>query len=164
MKFQYLLYIYSLFTLSIYSQTKIDTILKASNKASIEYIYIKEISSNKLYTFLDTRKKSEFEVSHIKNAIWVGYTNFKVNKVKKRITDKNTPIIVYCSIGIRSEDIGEKLIRLGYTNVRNLYGGIFEWKNNNLPVYNNNNVETQKVHAYNQQWGKLLTKGEKVYN
>ena len=38
-------------------------------------------------------------------------------------------IIVYCSIGVRSEDIGEKLKELGYTKILNLYGGIFDWKN-----------------------------------
>jgi len=151
-------------TLSTYGQFKIDSVLKASNNASIKYIDCMELSTNKLYTVLDTRKKKEFQVSHLKNAIWVGYANFRNNKVKKLITDKNTPIVVYCSIGVRSEDIGEKLIRMGYTNIQNLYGGIFEWKNNNLPVYDLKNNETQKIHAFNYEWGKLLTKGEKVYN
>jgi rhodanese-related sulfurtransferase len=30
------------------------------------------------------------------------------------VKDKNTNIIVYCSIGVRSEQIGEKLKKLGY--------------------------------------------------
>jgi len=33
---------------------------------------------------------------------------------------------VYCSLGIRSEVIAKKLKKAGYTNVFNLYGGIFE--------------------------------------
>jgi len=164
MKNFYVSYVILLTTLSTYGQFKIDSVLKASNNASIKYIDCMELSTNKLYTVLDTRKKKEFQVSHLKNAIWVGYANFRNNKVKKLITDKNTPIVVYCSIGVRSEDIGEKLIRMGYTNIQNLYGGIFEWKNNNLPVYDLKNNETQKIHAFNYEWGKLLTKGEKVYN
>ena len=72
--------------------------------------------------------------------------------------------MVYCSIGIRSEDISEKLKKAGYTNVYNLYGGIFEWKNRNYPVVNPENEVTEKVHAYSKQWGQWLHKGKKVYS
>ena len=148
---------------NIFAQTAIDSVLKVSNNQSVEYILHNELKITDSIVLLDTREKKEFQVSHLKNAVWVGYTNFNANKLKK-ITSKDTPIIVYCSIGVRSEDIGEKLLELGYTNVQNLYGGIFEWKNNNLPVYKNKNIKTQKVHAFDQEWGKLLIKGEKVYH
>jgi hypothetical protein len=77
--------------------------------------------------------------------------------------DKSIPLVVYCSVGVLSEDIGEKLEALGYTNVKNLYGGIFEWKNKGYPVIDNNGKDTRKVHAYNKRWGQLLTNAEKVY-
>ena len=51
-------------------------------------------------------------------------------------TRKKTPTIVYCTIGARSETIGEKLKKNGFTNVYNLYGGIFEWKNADFKVLN----------------------------
>jgi hypothetical protein len=70
---------------------------------------------------------------------------------------------VYCSVGYRSERIGEKLLKLGYTDVVNLYGGIFEWKNQGLDVYNSSNYPTDSVHTYNKSWGKWLVKGIKVY-
>ena len=73
-------------------------------------------------------------------------------------------VIVYCSIGKRSEDVTLKLKKAGYTNVKNLYGGIFEWVNQGHPVYNNNNIVTDSVHAYGNFWGKWLDKGVKVYN
>jgi len=113
--------------------------------------------------FLDTRKLEEFEVSHLKNAIWVGYKEFEEEKVSSQIKDKDTPIIVYCSIGVRSEEIGEKLQKAGYTNVKNLYGGIFEWKNKGKAIYKHNTVETDSIHAFDKNWGKLLEKGIKVY-
>ena len=49
---------------------------------------------------------------------------------------KSDTIVLYCSIGYRSEKIGEKLVEMGYGHVFNLYGGIFEWVNRDLPVYN----------------------------
>ena len=70
---------------------------------------------------------------------------------------------MYCSLGIRSEDIAEKLKKVGFTNVRNLYGGIFEWKNKDFKVYDINNNETENVHAFNNEWGKWLKKGVKIY-
>ena len=76
---------------------------------------------------------------------------------------KNSRIIVYCSVGYRSERIGEQLLANGYSNVTNLYGGIFEWVNSDYPVVDTNNVKTNKVHAYSKLWGKWLKNGEKVY-
>jgi rhodanese-related sulfurtransferase len=112
---------------------------------------------------LDTRKKEEFEVSALPGAHWVGYQQFDLEEFEKQWPDKSTPVVVYCSVGVRSEDIGEELMAAGYTQVRNLYGGIFLWKNQDLPVVDSLQQQTQRVHAFDKRWGKLLTKGEKVY-
>ncbi|MBT8196761.1 MAG: rhodanese-like domain-containing protein [Bacteroidia bacterium] len=113
------------------------------------------------FVFLDTRAKEEFEQSRIKNAHWVGYDNFKNKRLPEM--SKSDTIVLYCSIGYRSEKIGERLQKLGYTDVYNLYGGIFEWVNRDLPVYNQSNVKTDTVHAYSVGWGIWLNKGVKVY-
>jgi 3-mercaptopyruvate sulfurtransferase SseA len=67
-------------------------------------------------------------------------------------------------VGIRSETISEKLKKAGYTDVHNLYGGIFEWKNKDYPVVDSEGKETENVHAYSKVWGKWLNKGVKVYD
>jgi rhodanese-related sulfurtransferase len=113
-------------------------------------------------TFVDAREKNEFNVSHLKNAVWCGYDDFDINRLKS--VDGSKKVIVYCSVGYRSEKISLKLKKLGFTNVFNLYGGIFEWKNQGNPVYDNQGNETEKVHAYDEKWGVWLTSGEKVYN
>ena len=146
------------------SQKKLDRTLRVLNKESIPYIQISEAVEKDSVVFLDTREIGEFEVSHLKNAVWVGYDTFDPQIVKDSIPNANTPIVVYCSIGVRSENIGEKLQKLGYTNIQNLYGGIFKWKNMGNPVFDSIGNETEKVHAFNKLWGKLLTKGEKVYD
>lgn len=110
--------------------------------------------------FLDAREAAEYEVSHIENAQFVGYDEFDMDSVKD--LPKDSKIIVYCSVGYRSEKISERLLQAGFQDVSNLYGGIFEWKNQDQKVVNENGV-TEKVHAYDRLWGFWLKEGEKVY-
>lgn len=110
---------------------------------------------------LDTRELDEYNVSHIPGARWVGYNHFNLfalNDLKRTDT-----VIVYCSIGVRSERIGEKLKKAGYKNVYNLFGGIFRWVNSGYAVVDHRNQSTQKIHPYSEKWGKWLTKGIKSY-
>lgn len=144
-------------------QDKITKALNSWNQGTIPYAYVDNLPETDSIVFLDTREKEEFEVSHLKNAIWVGYKKFDEKKVLETITDKSQPIIVYCSIGVRSEDIGEKLKEMGYTKILNLHGGIFEWKNKGGEVFNDKEIVTDSVHAFSKHWGKLLHEGIKVY-
>lgn len=141
-----------------------DKKLKKFNKESVPYISADALKHSKNVILFDTRRKDEFNVSHLNNAIWVGYKGFDIESIDAKAIDKSSEITVYCSIGVRSEDIGERLQKAGYKNVKNLYGGIFEWKNKGFPVYDSEGKETEKIHAFNKHWGKLLTKGEKVYD
>ena len=113
------------------------------------------------YIFLDAQENDEYAVSHLPGGIYVGYKEFKPVALKNISKDK--PIVVYCSVGKRSENIAEKLINDGYKNVSNLYGGIFEWVNQGHEVYNLTNKKTPNVHAYNFLWGQFLDNGKKVY-
>lgn len=146
-----------------FSQKPIAKVLKELNRNSVPYISAEALSQLKNPTILDAREKAEFEISHIKNAFFVGFDQFNLEKTTKILTDKNQKIVVYCSLGVRSERIGEKLLKAGYTNVYNLYGGIFDWKNQNFSVVDSNNIETQNVHAFSKEWSKYLKKGNKIY-
>ena len=57
---------------------------------------------------------------------------------------------------------GEKIKEYGYPNVFNLYGGIFEWKNHNLEIVNNNKI-TDSIHIFSKKWSKWVQNGIKVY-
>jgi len=159
-----LIFIFQLGILS--AQEPLDKLLSKYNSHSIPYISVEELkmqSTNEQVYILDAREKEEFEVSHIKNSIYVGYNTFSAEKVTSKIVDKNVPIVVYCSLGIRSETISEKLKDAGYTNIKNLYGGIFEWVNKGYKVYDSSQNETHKIHAFSKHWAKYLSKGEQVY-
>jgi rhodanese-related sulfurtransferase len=130
--------------------------------AKTPFINIKEAAANKNnYTFLDAREAKEYNVSHIPNARFVGFEQFELRAISD--LPKNKPLIIYCSIGKRSEKITKELLKEGFSNVRNLYGGIFEWVNEGNGVVDNENRPTNKVHAYGRFWGKWLEKGKKVY-
>ena len=120
-----------------------------------------DIAKNPEYYFVDAREKIEYHVSHIQNAVFAGYSDFELERV--RLIPKDAPIMVYCSVGKRSQEITNQLISAGYSNVYNLYGGIFEWVNMGNPVYDNKGKQTNKIHAFSKAWGIWLRKGEKVY-
>jgi len=111
--------------------------------------------------FIDTREWKEYAVSHIPGAIFTGYDNFMWQNLNT--IDKNAEIVVYCSIGVRSQNIGEKLKEKGFTNVKNLYGGLFLWADQERPMETKDGNDTDKVHGYNKFWGKWVKKAETVY-
>lgn len=121
---------------------------------------LKEIYDDDIL-LLDIREKGEYEVSHIPGAVYGGYLSFKKKTVKDIPKDK--PIVVYCSVGKRSEEIGDKLQKMGFTNVKNLYGGIFDWKNQGNEVISESGEKTEEVHTYNKEWSQWLFTGKKVY-
>ncbi len=110
---------------------------------------------------LDTRSPEEFEVSRLPGATFVNYDKFRKTSVEN--LPENTPIVTYCTVGYRSEKIGEKLLKMGYSPVYNLYGGIFEWVNRGYQVYDARDSVTTKVHTYDRSWSKWLVKGQKIY-
>jgi rhodanese-related sulfurtransferase len=102
---------------------------------------------------LDARERAEYEVSHLKEAWLAPDLETALRALEGRGSD--TPIVVYCSVGVRSSALAEKLIRAGYRNVSNLEGSIFEWANLGYPLHRGAEAAT-KVHPYDSNWGRLL--------
>jgi len=124
---------------------------------TVPLVYSKELCraiNSRNVIILDAREEKEYEVSHLPEAQYVGFDNFDSRTIK--LTQKTDTIYVYCSIGCRSEKIGERIKKMGFNNVFNLYGGIFNWVNSGYKVVDNNNKQTKEVHGYNKEWSKLL--------
>ncbi|MDO9551827.1 rhodanese-like domain-containing protein [Rhodonellum sp.] len=136
------------------------TLLKGFYDSDFPVIYPNQKELISKAVLLDTREKSEFEVSHLDNARWVGYDGFQISSVSD--IPKNHPIVVYCTVGARSQEIGKKLKSEGFTQVYNLYGGIIHWVNESNPVFKEEK-ETEQVHTYSRMWGVWLKKGEGVF-
>ena len=99
---------------------------------------------------LDARTPQEYSVSHLGRAQLVPANA----QTALPGLDSSTPIVTYCSIGYRSARLAQQLQSMGYKNVSNLEGSIFQWANEGRPVYREQQVE--QVHPYNQVWGCLL--------
>ena len=129
---------------------------------SVNEMSVQEFAAQKdSFQIIDTRSLEEYRVSHIKGAKWVGYESFSSQKVSD--LDTTQPVLIYCAVGYRSEKVAEKLQKMGFSDVYNLYGGIFEWANNGMPVYNQNQL-TDSIHAYDKKWGFWLNNDyHKVY-
>lgn len=125
---------------------------------SVPTIGVDELKAMDGVFIADAREFEEYQVSHIPGAEYVGYKKFSTDKLNG--VSKDTPIVLYCSVGYRSEKIGEKLQKAGYTNVYNLYGSIFEWVNEGNPVVDALDKPTNKVHTYNKKWSQWLDDGK----
>lgn len=97
------------------------------------------------------RARAEYEVSHLKDARPDLESALRALDGRAR----DAPIVVYCSVGVRSSALAEKLIRAGYRNVSNLGGSIFEWANLGYPLVRGG-APTTRVHPYDANWGRLL--------
>ena len=130
---------------------------------------------------LDARSSEEYALSHLQGAESVRSVQDFCRDVKFHVSTKNfgetdnsileekipfdTPIVVYCSIGYRSADVANSLVKAGYSCVFNLSGGIFQWVNEERPVFRKiqlqdtqfqNTQLVRSVHPYNKLWGKLI--------
>lgn len=137
------------------TSTKFEQKIDSYLQYSVNTITVKDAARHQEnYVFLDAREPEEYDISHIPDARLVGYDDFDLSALEG--VQKDTPIVIYCSIGYRSEVVGEKLQKAGYTNVNNLYGSIFEWANQGLPLLDKGQQATHKVHTYNKKWSKWV--------
>lgn len=73
---------------------------------------------------LDVRQDWETRLCRLENAVHIPIEEIEVR------TDELNPedeIVVYCHQGVRSAAVAEYLRQLGFTNVKNLAGGLDSW-------------------------------------
>jgi len=102
----------------------------------------------------DVRTLAEWEVSHLPGARRVDPTA-PAETVTAGLA-KETPIVTYCAVGYRSGQLATGLRAIGFSNVRNLEGSIFEWANEHRPLVRDEAEPVKVVHPYNGLWGRLL--------
>lgn len=81
-------------------------------------------------TFLDVREPYEWESGHLE-----GSRHIPIGQVASRIDelDRETPVVVVCQVGQRSELVTDWLNQNGFT-AHNLEGGLAEWSAKGLPL------------------------------
>ena len=118
-----------IFSVSCISNEK--TVIKNTNYVNLSAPEFKEFIAEENVFILDVHIP---EQKHIlgTDAI-IPFDKISENLDKLPI-DKNAKIAVYCRSGSMSKTASEKLVELGYTNIKNLAGGINDWKSKGYPV------------------------------
>ena len=109
---------------------------------------------------LDARTSEEYAVSHLPGARRVDPDADAYPALDSLSAD--APIVVYCSVGVRSAKVAARLREQGYTNVSNLKGSIFQWANEGRSVVRSGQP-VQAVHPYDATWGRLLNDSLHAY-
>ena len=81
---------------------------------------------------LDVREPDEFEQGALPGVLHIPRGHLEA-QIEGRITDKSTPVIVYCAGGVRSAFAAKTLAELGYTDVVSMDGGFGRWKDEGKP-------------------------------
>ena len=115
-----------------------------SNPAATTEVAVKTISTQELRQFLESKRS--FQFWNVLTDEWFkgenisGSRRVPLDKVGSEVRatnlPKNTEIVVYCG-GPKcpqSRMAAEKLVKLGYENVRAYEGGLEEWKSAGLAV------------------------------
>jgi hydroxyacylglutathione hydrolase len=80
---------------------------------------------------LDVRKPGEWNLSHLKDAMFVPLSDFPGNLAS---LDKNKPYIVHCGGGYRSMTAISIMKNKGFSNLINVYGGFGAMQQAGLPI------------------------------
>lgn len=92
-----------------------------------------ELSGATVPFILDVRTADEFKAGYIEGAVNVNITDVPAS-LAQLPADKAAPIVVMCASGHRGAIVMMYLQMMGYTNVRNLGGGMNAWTGAELPV------------------------------
>ncbi len=97
---------------------------------------IKILDEDASVVLIDVR--APFEIKHtgtIKRGQNVNITRGWIEtQIGDYVQDKDTPIVVYCGLNIRSPLAARTLMEMGYTNVKNYSDGFLTWKKRLNPV------------------------------
>jgi molybdopterin/thiamine biosynthesis adenylyltransferase/rhodanese-related sulfurtransferase len=102
--------------------------LLRATKAQIREVTPEQAEQAQGATFLDVREADEHDQGTIPGSVFLPRGNLELS-IEGKISDKTTPVIVYCAGGARSALAAKSLADLGYTDVVSMSGGFNQWKN-----------------------------------
>ena len=77
---------------------------------------------------VDVRTPEEYEQGHIVGAMNIDWKSDAFAHEATSMLDKSKTIAIYCRVGHRSHEAGNKLYKMGYTRIVELQGGLEAWK------------------------------------
>jgi len=82
---------------------------------------------------VDVREEHEWRAAHAAGAIHLSKGIIE-RDIETTIPDKNARLVLYCGGGYRSALATDNLQKMGYTNIRSLYGGWRALEISGLPL------------------------------
>jgi adenylyltransferase/sulfurtransferase len=104
--------------------------LLAAARAVVPEVTVDEVhgrSRDPRRVLLDVRERYEFEEGYITGATHLS-KGFLETQIEDRVSDRSTPITLYCAGGVRSLLAARSLRDLGYEDVESMAGGFGAWK------------------------------------
>lgn len=98
---------------------------------------------------IDVREADEYQRSRIPGAIHIGSRDELLQYAQQ---NPDTPLVLYCSVGVRSSRAAQFLQDHGIEKVSNLDGSIFQWSNEGRALVDDKGT-TEEVHPYSWIWG-----------
>ncbi len=106
----------------------------ANAKSRVKEINIEQLQQlTSPYLLIDVREDREWQNGHLPNAVHIGKGVIE-RDIEVAVTDKSTPLVLYCGGGFRSALAGDVLQLMGYSDVLSLAGGYTAWVNAGLPL------------------------------
>lgn len=97
---------------------------------------------------LDVRTAAEYKTSHIANSLQADWNNREQFKERLKYMDKNKPVYVYCAAGIRSEAAAKWMRENGFSEIKELSGGLKAWNTAHKPTEGLPNEEQISSEAF----------------
>jgi len=90
-------------------------------------------SSGDKFTLVDVREDSEWTAGHAAGALHLSRGVIE-RDIEGKVPQKDAKLVLYCHSGSRSALAADSLMKMGYSNVYSLAGGITAYQSTGLPV------------------------------
>jgi len=107
------------------------------------------LRANPATTLVDVREASEWEQGHIPGARHVAKSHLE-QEIEAAVPDRSTPVVLYCTAGVRSLFAGQALRAMGYDDVTSMSGGFEQWKSLGLPWSRPTGLSEEQARRYSR--------------
>ncbi len=82
---------------------------------------------------LDVSNSTDYAKGHLAGALHMPPSRIEAGNTNL-LKHKEMPVLVYCQTGQVSQQMATRLVKLGFTQVHMLSGGLAQWRSENQPV------------------------------
>ncbi len=82
---------------------------------------------------IDVSNSTDFSKGHISGAVHLPPSKLESGN-QQLVKERERPVLVYCRSGQVSPQMANRLVKLGFENVKMLTGGLAQWESDKQPV------------------------------